>query len=164
MEQLFQKNWMINMSQENTNLILKKDEIIYHEGDSVNFLYIVKKGKVLLFKELKGRIVPLNVSMEKEFIGEESIISKFTYLTSAIALEDSELIRINKSDISHVLGVCPQWVVNLVSLLSNRLNHAEDIIKEHQIIDPALFGDHDFTIEAEVKIKEAISKYVATNT
>ena len=134
-------------------------EIIFHEGDAVQFLYIVKQGSVRIIKETGGRIIPLNVAREKEFVGEESILNRETYTSTAISLENTELVRVKKEDILSVIFNCPEWINNLVKNIADRLNHAEEIIKEYKIIDVTLSGGEEIDPRDEVKLKKSISEY-----
>lgn len=134
-------------------------EIIFHEGDPVQYLYIVKQGSVRVIKETAGRIIPLNVAYEQEFVGEESIFNRETYTSTAIAIENCELVRIKKADILNVIYNCPEWINNLVKNIADRLNSAEEIIKEYKIIDNRLSEGKEIDPKDEVKLQKSIEVY-----
>lgn len=147
-------------SSELDTVTLLKDEVVFHEGDPVQFLYLVKQGSVRVIKETGGRIIPLNVAYEKEFVGEESIFNRESYVSTAISMENSELVRIKKEDILNVIYSCPDWINNLVKNIAERLNGAEEIIKEYKIIDSRLSEGKDIDPQQEVKIQKVIADYI----
>lgn len=136
-----------------------KGEVIFHEGDPVQFLYIVKQGSVRIVKETGGRIIPLNVAYEQEFVGEESIFNREAYSSTAIALENCELVRVKKADILNVIFNCPEWINNLIKNIADRLNYAEEIIKEYKIVDNRLSEGKDIDPQDEVKMQKSIADY-----
>lgn len=116
-------------------LQFKRGQVVFAAGEPSKHMYIVSKGQVQIFKEEKNRIELLSTVGEKDFIGELSLMEDKSRRATAIATCETELIQIKKIDVRRVLELCPDWVTEIVTTLSDRLRHSVDILKEHRIID-----------------------------
>lgn len=132
-------------------------DIIFSEGDSSEFLYIIKKGRVRIVKDAGERIIPITIINEKEFLGEMAIFSDGPRSASAIALESTELVKIKKEDILKQMALCAEWVTNIMSTIAQRLISVDEIIREHKIVDERLCAGNALTPKEENKIKEALA-------
>src|SRR5688572_16288487 len=88
---------------------IHKKEVIFLEGESSKYLYIIRHGKVRLVKESGNRLISLTVLKNKEFLGEIGIFDESTMNNTAIAMEETELIKVEKKDIRNFLETSPQW-------------------------------------------------------
>ncbi|PIK14543.1 cyclic nucleotide-binding domain-containing protein [Halobacteriovorax sp. JY17] len=114
---------------------IKKGAVLFHEGEKSNFLYIIAKGKIQLIKEDDNGIHPLASIGEKNFIGELSMFNDEKRYASAIALEETEVYMIKKTDIRKVLKECPEWVTNIMVTLTDRLRDVDELMREHRVSD-----------------------------
>ena len=55
-----------------------------------------------------------------------------------------------------LLKKAPKWVNDLMHLLSSRINSSNDMLTEHHITSPDLFGGIEFTPEDEVYFRKLI--------
>jgi CRP-like cAMP-binding protein len=98
----------------------KKDEIIFRESYPHVVLYIVRSGKVKLYQETDGVESIIDIKNPKEIFGEVGLFIDVDRLVSAVALEDSELIAINKTDFythvknHHGTGIKLLWNVGRI--------------------------------------------------
>lgn len=114
-------------------LKFKRGQVVFVAGEPSKHLYIVTKGQVKIFKEDKSRLDLISVVCEKDFIGELSLMEDKLRKATAIATAETELIQIKKSEIRRVLEICPDWVSEIVSTLTDRLRHSIDVLREHRI-------------------------------
>ncbi len=145
----------LSLEGESDEKIVKKGELLFKEGDSCKNLFLVSDGLFLLFTQSDKRIVPLYVINPGEMIGEESLFDK-KYKFSCVALEDSKLHLVSLKDIKTTLESSPEWVNKIFQILTERLSSAQEIIREHKIIDPLLNGGEEFEAEDEAYIKKLI--------
>lgn len=85
-------------------IFINKDEKIFSEGDKGEALYIIAEGKIRIYKENKGEIALLS---EKNYFGEFAVLSSEKRMASAIAVEDTLLIRITKEKFMQLLQKYP---------------------------------------------------------
>jgi CRP/FNR family transcriptional regulator, cyclic AMP receptor protein len=138
---------------------LKKDQVLFVEGESSAYLYIVVKGKIRIIKETDSKLIPISVIGNKSFLGELSMFSDDPRSASAVALEPSEVIMIKKSEIRKVIKDCPPWISEIMQTLCDRLRGGLDILREHNIVDGSTDEDNVLTQEQSNSITESIKAY-----
>ncbi len=95
----------------------KKKQIIHREGFSPSGLFIIKIGKVKIYKTTDtGKQVIIHIAGEKEMVGFSAILRKSEYHFWAEAIENSELIFIPKKVIYELIEDYPPFSVSLMVL------------------------------------------------
>lgn len=115
-------------------LPFKKGQVLFTEGEASTLLYIIVSGEVCLFKEDKGRLIPLTLAGPKEFVGELTMFTDEPRNAVAIASKNSQLMIIKKTEIKKVMKLCPDWVSDIMITLSDRLRSTGEVLREHQIL------------------------------
>lgn len=138
---------------------LKKGQILFVEGESSAYLYIVVTGKIRVVKETDSRLIPISIIGDKSFIGELSMFSDDPRSATAVAEEPSEVLMIKKSEIRKVIKSCPVWVSEIMQTLSERLRHGIDIMREHKIEDDEFKIGDALTTEHANEIIKNIEAY-----
>lgn len=106
-------------------LTRSKGEIIYNPGDVQDCMYIVRSGKVALYKNYgtkeAEKVTDLN---EVSFFGEMGMILDLPRETTAVVESDEARVEvIYKKDLEEVFRVCPIKINTLLTHLSFRLRH-----------------------------------------
>jgi CRP/FNR family cyclic AMP-dependent transcriptional regulator len=103
----------------------RRDQIILHEQETSNFMYIIIKGKVKISRVGRdGKEMILSMHRSGEFFGELSLIDGRTAPASVIAVEPSGVAIISKEDFYSLLYVQRKVLHNLLRILSARLREA----------------------------------------
>ena len=100
-------------------------EIIFHEGEEGDSLYIVIFGKVLVFMH---QATPYGSTKNKEiatvtdggFFGELSLLAGEPRNASAVVMEESQLACINKQAFQQILLANPQVVKDISAIMAQR--------------------------------------------
>ena len=139
------------------DLILKKaGEIIYREGEKAASLYIIKKGTIRLLKLKEDRVVVMANLFAKDVFGSEDIFKKSLYSNNAVALEDSELVKISAEDVRSQIKSMPNWIDRILAMLSGRLNDTEEILLKHKIYQSSLNDEVVVSKDIEATIKNEL--------
>ena len=138
---------------------LKANQVLFVEGESSAYLYIVLSGKIRVLKETDTKLISISVIGRKSFIGELSMFSDAPRSASAVAIESTEVIMIKKSDILKVIKQCPPWISEIMKTLSGRLRGGLDILREHNIVDSSDEGDNILSNEQARSMQESIESY-----
>src|SRR5699024_3730386 len=80
-------------------IIFKKGEILYHQGDPLQYLYIVHRGRVKiyhLFESAKEQL--LRILEPGECMGELTLFTEIVIDSYADAVEDAEICALNRND------------------------------------------------------------------
>jgi len=130
-------------------LYRKKTEV-FAEGDTPNNVYFIKSGSVKVSKAHQdGKELITNIYNANDFFGFEPILEGNVYQESAVAMQDSELIAIPKSDFMTLLHSHPDVSAGFISLLCRKV--AE---KEKQLLHLAYNSVRQRTAEALLKVSD----------
>lgn len=134
---------------------VQRDEIIFHEGGCANFYYQVVSGKVRWVSiNDEGREF-IQMMVEKgETFGELPLFDEGGYAATAIAEEDTVLIRLHKSNFLQLLKDNPEIHFSFTRLLAERMRFKFLTIREMAYYNPEhrissllnyFKGSHKFT-------------------
>ena len=140
-------------------IAMKRGQVLFVEGESSAYLYIVISGKIRVVKEQENGVVPISIIGDKSFLGELSMFSDEPRSASAIAETDLRLVKIKKSEIRKVIKLCPVWVREIMETLSERLRLGSEILLEHNIVDNSIDNNNEMSPERGREIFSAIESY-----
>lgn len=98
---------------------------LFKEGDNGDALYIIKKGKVKIYKEPKeGEVMPKDLAelSDGTFFGEMALISDIPRNATAKTAEDSEIFILSKDDFTELLKTIPTLAEQVSAVIVSRLN------------------------------------------
>lgn len=95
---------LYEISRSVSELSVPKGYIIIEEGTPGDSLYIIKQGKVIVEKEKNDRTTVLAKLEPPRFFGEMSLIDEFPHSAKVTALEDCQLLLINRLDLEIILN------------------------------------------------------------
>lgn len=134
-----------------------KDQVLFKEGDLPEAFYLVVSGKVSCIKWHNERLTIVYTAVEQDIIGEDCIFADDNeYFYSAVAIEDCELIRIEKSEVFEFLNEQSDWIKNILSNISAKIQHTAEVIAEHRIEDEKLLAHSHITEEQEAKFRSLL--------
>ena len=108
---------------ENTVLILKRNEIIFNEGDKSDCIYDIRHGTVGIFVNYGTKEEKLLTELTKDqFFGEMGIIEGYPRSATAVALGDmTELTVIAKADFEDYCKKNPEKTILIMKNMSARI-------------------------------------------
>ena len=86
----------------------KEEEIIFYENEPGASLYIIKSGKVELIKKIEGEEKRISILKEGEFFGEIGVLIASPRITSARAMEKTELLSLPRPDLLNLIERNPK--------------------------------------------------------
>ncbi len=113
-----------------------KNEIILYQFDPGDSLYIISRGKVkvVLFSK-DGKEVLLSNLGPGEFFGEMSLLDGLPRSASVVAIEDSEVIIVNRRDFLELIRNHPEIAMRILTEMSKRLRSADQKIGSLILMD-----------------------------
>lgn len=122
-----------NLSNNAKTKTYKKKELIFSEGHTPNYLYLLQRGKVKNFRSHEyGKELIVSLLKEGDFFGYTALLDETMYAESAEAMEESTVVLIPKQDFYALLNNNHGVMKRFVKLLSN-----EVIEKEEQLLKMA---------------------------
>ena len=109
--------------------------IVSHEeaGDAL-FVIASGKVKVVLYGET-GREIILSILRAGDFFGEMSIIDRQPRSANVVAIEDSELLCLDRDAFHAHLSQHPTTSLAVLAEMSKRLRHADEVIGNLALLD-----------------------------
>lgn len=118
-------------------LSLRRDEILFHEGDAANFFYQVEEGTVkMVTYSLDGKEFIQGLFYQGDSFGEPPLFCDFPYPGSATAIIDSKVLRIPKDRFLELLKDHFEIHIELDRILCERLKYKNMILSEISFYDP----------------------------
>ena len=110
--------------------IFRKKEAIFSEGDPSEWFYIVKKGKVKITKlSQDGKELILEVISPLEFFGGIAVVRGFPYPANAVAMEDSEVLKISRKDLLSLMDRFPGLMYCMAMNIGDRIKDSHETLK-----------------------------------
>ncbi|SFZ92563.1 cAMP-binding domain of CRP or a regulatory subunit of cAMP-dependent protein kinases [Flaviramulus basaltis] len=120
---------LVRISKCKTSRIIKKGEVIFGEGDTINGVYCVKDGICKLSKlSENGKDQIVKMVVKGQLLGQRSLVTDETSNLQATALNDMEVCFIPKSEIIADLQKNPKFSFDVLKNMGHDLKEADDII------------------------------------
>lgn len=114
----------------------KKGNIIIGEGDKGDRIFIIKTGKVKIYKtSLDGREVILDIKNDGSVFGEVVLFNDINYPASVEAIEDTNLYVIKNEDIEEIIKNNSDIALEIIKVLNRRLHDAQKKLKNMALND-----------------------------
>jgi membrane protein len=99
-------------------------DVLFHEGDPGNELYLVISGSVEIRKgDRELAVIPRGKSF-----GAPSFLLSSPRASTAVALEEVELVMLNNENITHLMNEFPELVIEILREMAMRLREANCLI------------------------------------
>lgn len=131
-----------------------KEDVIYHEGDHSNYIYLISQGTVKCFRiDDQGKELVTALYKEDDLFGYTSFTQNIPHNETATAIADTNLLGISIIDFNNILTKNHSVALELVDLLTGDLS----ILKE-QLIEMAYGSVNKKTASTILKFAEKINR------
>jgi CRP/FNR family cyclic AMP-dependent transcriptional regulator len=115
-----------------TLLTCQKKQILFSQGDVADSVFYIQAGRVKLsVVSQRGKEAVIALMDAGSFFGEGCLAGKLVRLTSATAVDDSTIVRIDKQVMMHVLENEPTFSsMFLEYILARNLRIQEDLVDQ----------------------------------
>jgi CRP/FNR family cyclic AMP-dependent transcriptional regulator len=113
-------------------LTLKKNQILFSQGDPSDAVFYILEGKVkLTVVSLKGKEAVIAVLERGAFLGEACLTAQLVCMKTATSMGASRIVRIEKADMLRVLHEEPAFSeLFMAYLLSRNIRIEEDLVDQ----------------------------------
>ena len=126
---------------------LKKGEILFHEGDSAQSMYLIQSGSLRLYKYKNDMPIELCVLRAGEVVGEMGLLDGGPRSASAEALQDTVLTEITNERLKQQLKDLPPWLFVLVKTLVSRMRNSNTKIRQLETVSKQLTYGRDGPVQ-----------------
>jgi len=115
---------------------ISKDGLIFYEGDEPNYLYMLTKGIIKLFKTASNhKEIVLKYFQGYELIGEVANFENIPYPATAKAHSDVEYLKIDFAKFRDVVLQNPVLLFQIQTSLIKKIKNLENIISTNLVLD-----------------------------
>ncbi|GER94423.1 Crp/Fnr family transcriptional regulator [hot springs metagenome] len=108
----------------------KKKQEIFSEGDPSDWFYILISGKVKITKmSIDGREIIIELISPPDFFGGFAVLKGFPYPANAVAMEDSNVIKISRHNLLKIIDRFPNVMYEMTANLGDRIREFHDTLK-----------------------------------
>ena len=98
----------------------KKDELVFAEGDEVDYFYLIESGHISIYVDKCGRDEPICILGKDDYFGEMAIFNHDRRTASAMACENTVLLGIDKDRFLKAVKSYPQLADKFKAVLAKR--------------------------------------------
>ena len=109
---------------------VKEGEFLYTPGDASERLFILKRGKVRIYRAAQGAEITLGVVDEGTVFGEMALTGQHLREAYAQAMEPSLVLSMGRTDLKHFISKNPEVGLRVAQLLSERLHFYENRLED----------------------------------
>lgn len=139
---------MIPESEGTIKIALKKDEILFLADENEQDLFIIQKGKVMVFVQKGSQIIPIAYLGDGEYIGELTFFDEGKRSASIICIEDTQFIKI---PVEEMHKHCPVWMKIIGKQLTKRIREGDELIRSKGIRKKNVEGIKPLSIEDQTR-------------
>lgn len=109
-----------------------KKNIVFHEGDYGDALYIIKNGRIKISKvAIDGREKTLSILKTGDFFGEMAIFDNMPRSATSEAMDnDVKLLSISKTDFERVVFENPSIALGIMKDLTRRIRQINEQVQD----------------------------------
>ncbi|MGH1386736.1 response regulator [Kordia sp.] len=154
-DQLRDLNDLKNFFDDNGSIFnFPKNEVIYEEGHSSNYIYLIIKGVVKCHKfDEQGKELTTALHKDDDLFGYTSFTQNMPYQETATAIKDTEVVGLSKSELIAVLDKNHKVTLELIQLLTDNISGIKD-----QLLQMAYSSVHRKTAITILKFAKKLNR------
>lgn len=117
---------------------LEPGEILFHEGDASDKLYIIQEGRFEIFREREGAAVVLGKLGPHDVLGTVTLLTMKPRTASARAVTAARVFCVSPRTLRRDLKPFPIWVQVIIKDTIARLMHVNDMFVESRLSERRL--------------------------
>ncbi len=109
---------------------LNAGETLFQSGDLGQTLYIIRSGSIEIFiKDNSGQKIILKTAVDGDIFGEISMLDNRPRTASAVALEDTELLSLDRDDLLLLFQKKPDAALNMLAAMGEMLRLTDTLLQ-----------------------------------
>src|SRR5450432_3880088 len=109
---------------------LNAGDTLFKAGEPGDSLFIVRSGEIELYiKDKTGQKIVLTIAGPNEIFGELALLDRGARTATAIALNDSELLELDRDDLLLLFEKTPAAALRLLAAMGHMTRKADELLK-----------------------------------
>lgn len=110
---------------------LKGDTVIFHEGDPASAFYLVKQGRVKIYKmSASGREQVLSILGDGQIFGDVPVFDGGPYPATAATMTATDIYQVKRDEFEEFVRRHPEVALKLLRMLGQRLRQAMALVRD----------------------------------
>lgn len=103
---------------------------LFHAGEPGDCLYVVRSGAIELYvRDTAGQRIVLTIAREGDLFGELALLDRGARTASAVALEDSELLVVEREDLRWLFEKKPEAALDMLAAMGIMIRKADELLR-----------------------------------
>lgn len=112
-------------------------QIIFQAGQPGTHAYVVQYGKVSVsLKTIDNEEIVIDISERGDIFGMSSLLAQAEHLTTAIALETTQAIEIDRHDIATLIQQKPLAGMDMMAMMEKQLRTTQEVMRNRVVRNP----------------------------
>ena len=109
--------------------IYGKSEVIFEEGTSGSEMYVIRSGRVRIYRNTEEGEMEIRILQPGEFFGEMALVDNSSRCASACALEDStKLLALDKEKFLFLVSHQPTFALMIMHVLCQKIRALDESV------------------------------------
>ena len=114
--------------------VIRKQESLFHQGDAVENIYVVRRGRIKLIRStIDGNPVILQLAMAGDTIAEASLFSDAYHCSAIVDSPSAELSCFDRYGLLAALKESPATATDIMELFAHRIRKLRAILEIRNI-------------------------------
>src|SRR5215213_748782 len=109
---------------------IEEGEFLFTPGDASERLFVMKRGKVRIYRAAEGAEITLAIVDEGTVFGEMALTGQHLREAHAQAMKPSLVLSMGRDDLEHIISKNPKVGLRVAQLLSERLRLYENRVED----------------------------------
>jgi CRP-like cAMP-binding protein len=111
-------------------------EVLFHKGDPGSQVYVVVRGRLRIYAQsADGTDVVFGIMDPGEVCGEMALLAGGLRTATAVAIEATELLGLDRRDFLALLRSRPQLSIRLLQVLAERVRRISEFVEDTVFLD-----------------------------
>lgn len=117
--------------------VFKKGQMLFKAGEPGGLAYIVQKGLVhVTIRDANNESVVLDIADDGGIVGMSSLLAEENHLTSAVAMENTTAIELDRNDIVALISAKPLAGLDMMTIVEKHLRAAHEMMRQRVTRNP----------------------------
>jgi len=108
----------------------KAGQVVYQAGDTGGLAYLIQKGVVhVTIKDANYESIIVDIANDGGLVGMSSLLAGEEHQTTAVAMEDTTAIEIDRHDIAALLKAKPMAGLDMMTIVEKQLRAVHELMR-----------------------------------
>jgi CRP-like cAMP-binding protein len=119
--------------------IYGKSEVVFEEGTSGSEMYVIRSGRVRIYRNAEEGEMEIGILEPGEFFGEMALVDNSPRCASACALEDgTKLLALDKDKFLFLVSHQPMFALMIMHVLCQKIRALDESVFVPDVIHPLI--------------------------